>query len=411
MNQSRVAWVMPICCVYWQVILKDFVKRFPRTKIFTSKIFLNSWELEKKFSIETVGKLKTINIKSNQNGYGSKFSYMSPLIIIKLLRYQPHIIFADTFCLWTLLILLFKPWGKWKVILSYEGSSPGVDYCYSSSRLFVRRLMVKMADAYITNTQAGKVYFSKILNADESKVFNYPYLVPDSQLLVKKSLLVKQPCPLEKEPLKTIYRQKIQEELVAESSSSNIQFKQTAFLFIGRLIPRKGITSLLNACVILNKQQYENYSLLIIGEGEQEAELKQFCCLNNLNDRVIWIGKVDYESIGTYFEQADVLVLPSLEDTWGMVVLEAILFGKVVLCSTHAGAAEIVAENSNGFVFEPQNSDKLAQLMKTLIDDPQLIKLMQQKSRQIAATYTPELSAKFFDKIANFVVDQSPKDN
>lgn len=86
-----------------------------------------------------------------------------------------------------------------------------------------------------------------------------------------------------------------------------------------------------------------------------------------------------------------------------MVVLEAILFGKVVLCSTHAGAAEIIAENHNGFVFEPQNSDELAQLMKTLIDNPHLIELMQQKSRQTATKYNPESAAKFFQQTVNFI--------
>lgn len=388
---------MPICCVYWQVVLKNFVNLFPQTKIFTSKLFLSDWELEKKLEIELIGKLTTINIQPERNGYGSKFSYMSPSIIIELLRYQPQLIFADTFCLWTLLILLFKPWGKWKVILAYEGSSPGVDYCYSSSRLFIRRLMVKMADAYITNTQAGKAYLTNILRAHEDKVFNHPYLVPDCQLLVNQLNMIAL------DPLKTIAQQSThQKSAKVNLSSKEGQLKKTVFLFVGRIIPRKGIKLLLDACMILKKNYY-NYSLVIVGEGQQQAELEEFCRINDLNDFVRWIGKVDYKSIGTYLEQADVLVLPSLEDTWGMVVLEAILFGKVVLCSTHAGASEIIAENSNGFVYEPQDSKQLAQLMKTLIDNPHLIELMQQKSRQIAVNYTPELAAKFLNKIVDFV--------
>ncbi len=388
MNNPRIAWVMPIACVYWQVILREFVKAYPQTKIFTSKKHESPNGLENTLDIEVVGKLKVIKLKPQYNKYGSKFAYMSLAIIGKLLEYQPQIIFADTFSLWTLLVLLTKPLGKWKVILAYEGSSPGVDYCHSPSRLLVRRTIVKMADAYITNSQAGKTYLTQILYAEENKVFAYPYLVPDAQFLLK------QPEAITLPPLTTLYKQKIEidtEYFIAEDTL----FKKTNFLFVGRLIPRKGLNFLLEACTILNGKGYIHYSLLVIGEGQQRTELEQFCQNNQLENHVKWIGQVNYQEIGTYFHQADVLVLPCLEDTWGMVVLEAILFGKAVLCSTGAGAAEIIADEKNGYVFEPQNPSHLAQLMANLIDNPHLIEAMKQKSAQIAQKITPKTATNF----------------
>ena len=140
----------------------------------------------------------------------------------------------------------------------------------------------------------------------------------------------------------------------------------------------------------------------MIGEGEQRFELEKFCQDNQLQDYIKWIGKVDYQFIGAYFHLADILVLPCLEDTWGMVVLEAILFGKVVLCSTGAGASEIIAEHKNGYVFVPQTPEQLAQLMTQLIEHPDLVASMKQKSKQIAAKYNPKLAAEFLAEKVNF---------
>ena len=349
-QELRIAWVMPITCVYWQAILKDFVQLFPQTKIFTSKIFPSPWGWEKNLNIELLGKLKVIQFKAQNIGYGSKFALMSPKIIGKLLKYKPQLIIADTFCVWTLLVLLTKFWGKWRVILACEGSSPGVDFLNSPLRLWIRRLMVRMADAYITNTKAGKDYLVNILYASPSKVFTYPYLVPDAQFFINHFNEIEYP------PLRTIYKSKIATQLKSEKQIvNNIFSKQPIFLFVGRLIPRKGIHLLLEACLILKQKGYTNYSLMVIGEGEQKKKLEQFCQANQLEKYIQWIGQVDYKLIGTYFNRADILVLPCLEDTWGMVVIEAILCGKAVLCSNGAGASEIIAQNQNGYVFEPQN--------------------------------------------------------
>lgn len=397
-QELRIAWVMPITCVYWQAILKDFVKFCPKTKIFTSKVFPSPWGWESYLDIEIVGKLKVVQFKTQNISYGSKFALMSPAIVSKLFNYQPQLIFADTFCLWTLLVLLTKFLGKWQVILAYEGSSPGVDYCNSWIRLLVRRFIVKMADACITNTKLGKNYLVQNLYACENKVFVYPYLVPDANVLVQ------QPDVIKHLPLKTVYNARLKNQLnLIQLPLTNISFSKPVFLFIGRIIARKGIKLLLEACLRLKQQGYENYSLLIIGEGIQKKELEQFCQKHQLDNNVKWIGQVDYQSIGSYFNLVDILILPSLEDTWGMVVLEAILFGKVVLCSNSAGASEIIAEHQNGYVFESQNTDQLAKSMADLITNPNLIKSMQKKSQQIASQYTPELAAKFLTKLTQSI--------
>lgn len=393
--ELRIAWVIPITCIYWQAILKDFVRLFPQTKIFTSKLFLSAWKWEENLDIEQVGQLKTLQFKSQNFSYGSKIALMTPKIINRLWHYRPQLVIADTFCMWTLLVLLTKFWGKWQVILAYEGSSPGVDFLNSPLRLLIRRLMVALADACITNSKAGKAYLIKNLYASENKVFNYPYLVPDSQYLIYNFNEVQS-------GFENISNSQHISDFTSNLSVNNTSTKQTVFLFIGRLIPRKGIQTLLQACSLLEQQGYDNYSLIVVGKGEQKNQLEQFCQTNKLEQYIQWIGQVDYKLIGTYFDRADILVLPSLEDTWGMVILEAILCGKMVLCSNAAGASEIVLEHQNGYVFEPNNPEQLAKLMVAAMKDSSLIESMKQKSQQIADKYTPKLSADFLAEIIHF---------
>ena len=115
-----------------------------------------------------------------------------------------------------------------------------------------------------------------------------------------------------------------------------------------------------------------------------------------------WIGWVDYGKSGMYFLNADVFVLPTLEDTWGMVVLESMAFGKPVLCSKWAGASEMVVHGENGYLFDPNQPEEIAKLMCHFIDHPDLIATMGEKSKQAIAPYTPEAAAEFLKEVVLF---------
>lgn len=110
---------------------------------------------------------------------------------------------------------------------------------------------------------------------------------------------------------------------------------------------------------------------------------------------VNWIGWVDYGLIGSYFQNADVFVLPTLEDTWGMVILESMVFGKPVLCSRLAGAAEMIVDGVNGYLFNPKEPEEIAKLMRGFIDNPGLIPSMGKESQRLISQYTPESATQF----------------
>jgi glycosyltransferase involved in cell wall biosynthesis len=83
-----------------------------------------------------------------------------------------------------------------------------------------------------------------------------------------------------------------------------------------------------------------------------------------------------------------------------MVVLEAMVFGKPILCSKWAGAVEMVKAGENGYAFDPNRPETLAKLMRRFIDQPELISEMGKKSAQILAQYSPATTAQFISDLS-----------
>jgi glycosyltransferase involved in cell wall biosynthesis len=381
-HSPRVAWLLTSAFYYWQPMLSHLVKLLPETMIFTSRWHGYAPGFENSFPVEIIGKRKIITLKKSETGYGSSFTYLPLNIVSYLFKFKPNIIFSNSFGVWTLICLLFKPFGKWRVVIAYEGSSPSVDYLHSPIRLALRRAMVRASDACISNSDGGQKYLIEVLGAEKQRVFVHPYEVP-----CVESLLGEMP---EK----------------AEVMAPEVTFFQKPiFLYVGSLTSRKGLLQLLEACVVLKQQGFDHYSLVIIGDGPQQDTLKAFSHSHDLTQNVHWIGKLDYGELGLYFNQADAFILPTLEDTWGVVVLEAMAFGKAILCSARAGASELVIEGQNGYRFDPYNHEQIANIMKQFMDDPSLSGLMGQQSKALMAQYSPKAAAEFLSQVVKTVFE------
>lgn len=373
----RTAWLFPSLAFanYWHPVLAEFSKIYPKTIIYTGSWPGFSPGFEEAFTVKVVGEMKFIDQSGSAAGYSSGFIQVSPKIIYELLKFKPDIVFTTGFCIWTLFAILLKFIFRWRVVIAYEGSSPGVDYRNSLVRLSLRWIMARLTDAFITNSQAGQGYLIQYLKANPKAVFVQPYEVPDTSALLKQTEVTELPP----------------------------RFLRPIFLFTGQLVARKGLQPLLEACKQVRDQNY-SYTLLVAGDGAQREELQAFCESQEL-ESVLWLGWISYDQLGRYFRQTDVFILPTLEDTWGMVVLEAMAFGKPILCSKWAGASEMVIEGENGYLFDPYNSQEIAAAMIRLIKQPNLISVMGQHSKELIAGHTPNNAAQFLAKVANTVME------
>jgi glycosyltransferase involved in cell wall biosynthesis len=380
MDEVRIAWLVPEVELgaYWQPVLREFTKVFKNTVFYTGRVWSGfDPTLPGASAIQLVGETKFVETEKIETGYDRGFIAVSPSIICYLLKFRPDVVFPQAFSLWTVLVVLLKPLCGWKIAIIYDGSSPNTDFRDSSFRTFARRILAKFADGFVSNSQAGKKYLVEVLNVPEKLVFTRTYLVPDAEALLKR---------------------------LETTKPQNFNLKSPVFLYVGRITARKGIKTLLEACAMLKKQGYADYTLLIVGKGDQQEELETFIKEQDFADRVKWVGWVDYGSLGAYFQQADIFVFPTFEDVWGMVVPEAMVFGKPILCSKGAASCELIVEGENGYIFDPSNAKELADKMQILIENPDLIESMGEKSRQLISQKTPETAAKAYIEVTSFLM-------
>lgn len=136
------------------------------------------------------------------------------------------------------------------------------------------------------------------------------------------------------------------------------KYYKKKFIFIGRLSTVKNINMLVDLFNSL-----EDYMLTIIGTGPLEQELK-----SKAKNNILFKGQIENEKLEKYFEANDILILPSLSETWGLVVEEALYFGIPVIVSNRCGSCELVKEGTNGYVFNSNNHKKLKDIILSIND-------------------------------------------
>lgn len=161
------------------------------------------------------------------------------------------------------------------------------------------------------------------------------------------------------------------------------------FLFVGRLVPYKGVGVLLEALT-----QVPDASLEIVGEGPLEGALRDQAARLGLRQRVAFVGTQDQAAIATRLASARALVLPSVDasEAFGLVQLEAMGAGVPVIATDLAtGVPEVGVPGETGLLVPPGDSAALARALSQLQNDKGLVRRMGQAGRErFGASYTRE---------------------
>ena len=154
------------------------------------------------------------------------------------------------------------------------------------------------------------------------------------------------------------------------------------FLFAGRLVREKGVFELLSAYAKLDEPMRQQVGLVFVGDGVSRRQLEEQGA--SISPGVIrFAGFAQREQLAIYYALAEMLVLPTYADTWGLVVNEAMACGLPVILSRAAGCAtELVRDNWNGLLVLPRDVSSLALAMQTLAAQPDLCATMGANSAQ-----------------------------
>lgn len=154
------------------------------------------------------------------------------------------------------------------------------------------------------------------------------------------------------------------------------------FAYVGRFVPEKGITVLLQAATILKRLGLQ-FEVRLIGDGPQGPELQALIKQNDLAACVRITGYLTGVCLAETLRDVRVVVMPSLwEETAGLAAMEQMMRGRLVIASKIGGLAEVV-ENT-GLTFPAGNTEALAEAMKSVLRDPAIIETLGRKARDRA---------------------------
>lgn len=171
-------------------------------------------------------------------------------------------------------------------------------------------------------------------------------------------------------------------------------------LFVGLISPRKGLLDLVKAMKIII-ERIQDVKLNIVGSIESKKYfdiLNEYVKTNKLKGNVNFTGYLSEAELKQKYREATLFVLPSYEESQGIVLLEAMACGKPVVASNVGGIPFVVEEGKTGLLFESGNIEDLADKIMTILENEKLREKMSEAGRERAKEFT-------WDKIAERTVE------
>ncbi len=187
--------------------------------------------------------------------------------------------------------------------------------------------------------------------------------------------------------------------------SKSIDPSAVVYLTVRRLVKRNGVEVLIKAFSELELSA--NVFLIIVGNGSQMGRLKSIAESNNVHN-ILFAGQVDEVDLTTFYQMADVFVLPSISgEGFGLSLLEAMSTGLPCIVSADGGHTEYFQEGKQGYKFKNGNAKHLTQLMRRLSLDSATRECMGKIGFETAQTFSWERNV---DQLQDVLVRQKLSD-
>lgn len=162
-------------------------------------------------------------------------------------------------------------------------------------------------------------------------------------------------------------------------------------LFVGRIQPLKGVDVAVKALARLENKQTE---LMIVGGASgsfgtsESAHVRKLICELNLTGRVHFVEPQPHHLLSTYYRAADVVLVPSRSESFGLVALEAAACGIPVVASAVGGLLNLVEHQRSGFLVNERNPIEFARYVDQLLADPMIGLTMGNRAAERAKNYS-----------------------
>ncbi len=196
----------------------------------------------------------------------------------------------------------------------------------------------------------------------------------------------------------------------------NVDCGEQLIVFAGRIEKLKGIDTLLRAMDILEESQSDDdpkRCVVIVGgdpwADDPEPEMYRLQKLTQeleIGSHVAFVGAKDQYSLPNYFAAADVVVMPSHYESFGMVALEAMAMGKPVIASEVGGLSDLVVDGVNGLHVPSRDAASLASAIGKVLGNPEFAKKLATQAGEDAAKFNWQIIATRIVDVYESLVDE-----
>jgi D-inositol-3-phosphate glycosyltransferase len=165
-------------------------------------------------------------------------------------------------------------------------------------------------------------------------------------------------------------------------------------LFVGRLERLKGVEVAIRALALLRDRAHDDVRLLILGEDSRDGDesekdrLKEVAATAGVRDRVDFLGSVAHHELPFFYPAADVCVMPSYSESFGLVGLEAQACGRPVVGSGVSGLRSVVRDEVTGYLLDSHDPAMYAERIGRLLDNPEVALQMGRRGRLLAQRFS-----------------------
>jgi glycosyltransferase involved in cell wall biosynthesis len=316
----------------------------------------------------------TVRYIKHPLGFSSKYyRHLSYDTIPHLLRCKPDVVISAELGLRTIQSCLFRALRPQTGFVCWADLSEHTERGIGLSKRMLRQVLLRYSDATLVNGESGARYVTG-LGADRERIVRMPYV-------------------LDMKDLSTI-------PLLRDASTSR------RLLYVGQLIESKGVHLLLDA-LARRRRLYPNEvcELWIAGDGPMRKQLELSVNTNGLSVR--FLGNVPFCELPSVYASAGIFVFPTLGDTWGVVVNEALAAGLPVLGSHMSQAVdELIREGFNGWKLRPDRADEFDGILERVLRTPaDVLDTMRGAARSSIRALTPEHAAERMVKAVKLAYD------
>lgn len=299
-----------------------------------------------------------------KKSYNSKEPFWQLRILKHINRSYDRIIIGNPLTVAGIIALLYCRLFRVPFILQSEGGFRGKGEGLKEK---IKKFLMEKATLYLSGMQGESEYFLSY-GATAEKLRHYPFTS------LHEGQIYAAPATAEE-------KQQLRKELGIEET--------TVVISVGRPIPVKGFDVLLQAKKALPAET----GMYFVG-GEATEEYRAIIEAESLK-HVHFILHCDYETLQKYYRAADVFVLPTRGDTWGLVINEAMACGLPVITTDRCVAGlQLIENNSNGYIIPVDDTAALSQGLNKLLADPALCAEMSANNLEKIRPYTIENMAR-----------------